>query len=83
MSQHTTGRQGRFVRRYDYDDGTVVAADLGADDENVAVDVVDGTAIVVVERGVDAGDEEFEFDLPGPAASVDTQNGVLTIRIEQ
>ncbi|QLG62706.1 DUF7127 family protein [Halorarum salinum] len=78
--QHT-GRTERFVRRYDYDDETVVAADVDADEDAVTVDTVDGTAIVVVER--DGGEEEFELELPGPAANVDTQNGVLTIRISQ
>ncbi len=77
--RHSTDRRDRFVRRYDYGDGTVVAADLNAADDDVSVDTVDGTAIVVVERG--DGTDEFEFDLPGPAASVDIENGVLTIEV--
>lgn len=76
--RHSTDRRERFLRRYDYDDGTVIAADLNAADENVTVDTVDGTAIVVIER--DDDDEEFEFDLPGSATSVDIENGVLTIQ---
>lgn len=79
IQRHTTDRRGRFLRRYDYDDGTVIAADLNAADEDVTVDTVDGTAIVVVER--DDDDEEFEFELPGSAASVDIENGVLTITV--
>ena len=79
--RHYDGRTERFVRRYDYDDRTVLAADLGADEEDVSVDTVDGTAIVVVQRG--DREEEFEIDLPGPAANVDTQNGVLTITVSQ
>ena len=75
------GQTERFVRRYDYDDGTVLAADLGIDEENVHVDTVDDTAIVVLER--EGGEEEFEIDLPGAAANIDTQNGVLTITITQ
>ncbi len=77
--RHTTDRRERFVRRYDYPDGTVVAADLNAADDDVHVDTVDGSAIVVVDR--EGGEEEFEFELPGPAASVDIENGVLTIHI--
>ncbi|UIO98585.1 Hsp20/alpha crystallin family protein [Halobaculum sp. CBA1158] len=73
-----TDRRDRFVRRYDYADGTVVAADLNAADEDVSVDTVDGTAIVVIAG--DENDEEFEFELPGPAANVDIENGVLTIQ---
>lgn len=75
------GRTDRFVRRYDYDDRTVLAADIGADDENVSVNTVDGTAIVVLQR--EGREEEFEIELPGAAANVDTQNGVLTITITQ
>jgi len=75
--RHTTDRRERFLRRYDYDDGAVIAADLEAADEHVTVDTVDDTAIVVIEREGD--DEEFEFELPGAAASVDIGNGVLTI----
>ncbi|QZP37884.1 DUF7127 family protein [Halobaculum magnesiiphilum] len=82
MNQRTSvDRRERFLRRYDYDDGTVIAADLNAADEDVTVDTVDGTAIVVIDGEGDREDEEFEFDLPGPAASVDIENGVLTIGI--
>ncbi|GAA0257928.1 DUF7127 family protein [Halobaculum roseum] len=82
MNQRTSvDRRERFLRRYDYDDGTVIAADLNAADEDVTVDTVDGTAIVVIAGDDGHEDEEFEFDLPGPAASVDIENGVLTIGI--
>ncbi|MFC7136854.1 hypothetical protein ACFQRB_10855 [Halobaculum litoreum] len=60
--RHTTDRRERFVRRYDYPDGTVVAADLNAADDDVHVDTVDGSAIVVVDR--EGGEEEFEFGFP-------------------
>ena len=68
---------GALLRRYDYEDGWVVAADLGADAEHVSVDTVGETAIVVVE----GGDEpvESEFDLPGEADSVAVENGVITV----
>ncbi|QZX99537.1 DUF7127 family protein [Halobaculum rubrum] len=79
--RNTVDRRGRFLRRYDYDDDTVIAADLNAADEDVTVDTVDGTAIVVIAHEDDREDEEFEFELPGPAASVDIENGVLTIEV--
>jgi len=79
--RHATDRRERFLRRYDYDDGTVIAADLNAADERVTVDTVDGTAIVVIEHSNDDDEEEFEFELPGSAASVDIENGVLTITV--
>ncbi|MFC6989507.1 Hsp20/alpha crystallin family protein [Haloplanus sp. GCM10025708] len=79
--QQSTGSDGRFVRRYDYDDGWVVAADLGVPDDQVDVDVVGTTAIVVVNAG--GGEAEFEFELPGTAENVDTNNGVLVITEDQ
>ncbi|MFB6107956.1 MAG: Hsp20/alpha crystallin family protein [Haloplanus sp.] len=78
VSQQYAGEGERFVRRYDYDEGWVVAADLGVSDVRVSVDVVGRTAIVVV--GGRDGEFETEFDLPGAVESVDTNNGVLVIR---
>jgi hypothetical protein len=77
VPQQSTGDEGSLVRRYEYDDEWVVAADLGVADDAVDVDVVDGTAIVVVD-----GRTETEFDLPGAADSVGTNNGVLVVRGE-
>jgi HSP20 family molecular chaperone IbpA len=68
---------GSLLRRYEYDDGWVVAADVGVDDEAISVDTVGDTAIVVIER--DEGPAESEFELPGEARSVSVSNGVLTI----
>ncbi|PSQ56432.1 hypothetical protein BRD22_05940 [Halobacteriales archaeon SW_8_68_21] len=72
---------GALVRRYEYDDGWIVAADLGVDDETVAIDTVGETAIVVVE-GPD-GPVESEFELPGTAASAAVNNGVFTVEGER
>ena len=71
------GDDERIVRRYEYDDGWVLVADLRVSDEDVDVDVVGSTAIVVAETA--DGVSEAEFELPGPEASVATKNGVLTI----
>jgi HSP20 family molecular chaperone IbpA len=76
--QQFTDRDERFIRRYNYDDGWVIAVDLGVSDEDVDVDVVGTTAIVVAER--EGGVSETEFELPSEANSVRTNNGVLTIR---
>ncbi|SEO71239.1 hypothetical protein SAMN04487948_104312 [Halogranum amylolyticum] len=78
MSQQLfEGRDDRFLRRYDYDDRWVVAADLRVPDESVDVDVVGQTAIIVV----DTGDQLFEteFELPTSDAEVFMKNGVVTI----
>ncbi|MFB6167646.1 MAG: Hsp20/alpha crystallin family protein [Haloferacaceae archaeon] len=76
--QQFAGGNEQFVRRYDYDDGWVVAAELGVEDDAVDVDTVGRTAILVVDAGGRVS--ETEFDLPGEAEYVDVNNGVLTIR---
>ena len=75
VRQQYAGEDDRFVRRYDYEDGWVIAADIGAADDRLATDVVDGTAIVLVDDEV-----ELEFEVPGSVESVDTNNGVLVVR---
>ncbi|MFB6117783.1 hypothetical protein [Halosegnis sp.] len=73
------GFQEQFGRREDvvatrYDDGDTVTfvADFDGD---AAVDVVDGTAIVVV------GDEQFEFDLPAGDTNARANNGIVTVEV--
>ena len=75
------GSDGRIVRRYDYDNSWVLAADIGASAGDVDIDIVGTTAIVVA----DDGDEviEAEFELPGDDATAGTRNGVVTIEVEQ
>ncbi|WP_144925770.1 DUF7127 family protein [Halorubrum salsamenti] len=68
---------GALLRRYEYEDGWIVAADLGADAENVSVDTVGETAIVVIEG--DGEPVESEFELPSEADSVAVENGVVTV----
>jgi HSP20 family molecular chaperone IbpA len=68
------------VERHDYDEGTTVVADLARADEDISVDVVEGTAIVVVETG--DGVLEREFDVPDGATRVFINNGVVTIEVE-
>ncbi|WP_144903365.1 Hsp20/alpha crystallin family protein [Halobellus captivus] len=75
------GGDERIVRRYEYEDRWVLAADVGVDDENLDVDVVGTTAIVVAETGGEIS--EAEFELPGTNATITTNNGVLTITVEQ
>ncbi|TKX87739.1 Hsp20/alpha crystallin family protein [Halorubrum sp. SS5] len=80
IQSRSTG-DGALLRRYEYDDEWIVAADLGADDDAVTVDTVGETAIVVVE-GPD-GPVESEFELPGTAADAAVNNGVLTVEGER
>lgn len=67
---------GPVLRRYEYDDSVVLAADLGHAGDG-SVDVVDGTALVVV------GDQQHEIDLPAGEARASIRNGVVTIEVEQ
>lgn len=62
------------VRTYDAADGSEIVVDLGATGKEAAVDVLAGTAIVVVD------DRQYEFELPPEASDVSVNNGVLTIR---
>jgi hypothetical protein len=74
-NQQYAGESETFVRRYDYKDEWVIAADVGVGGGHLDVDVVDDTAIVVVN-----GETEAELDLPGSADYVGTNNGVLEVR---
>ena len=70
--------EGVPVRRFDYDDGLVLAADVGTDD--ASVDVV-GDTVIVVSAG-----EQHELSVPETAdgeARAFIKNGVLTIEVEQ
>ena len=73
-SQLTRGDIDGVVRRYEYESGSVVVVDFGGVDGSV--DVVDGTAIVVV------GDEHHEFEVPAGASRAVMNNGVVTIELE-
>lgn len=70
---------GGIVRRYDYDDASVVVADIGVED--AAVDVADGTAIVVANRG--GTERQYEFDLPDGKAEAFIKNGIVTVEVKR
>ena len=62
------------VRRYEYDDGAVLAADFGPAGE-AAVDVLGDTVIVVVDG------EQHELDVEVDANAF-ISNGVLTVEVD-
>lgn len=64
-------------RRDEFDDRTEIVADLGPAVGEAHVDVVDGTAMVVLDDG--AG--QYEFDLPSDNSHTFINNGVLTIEV--
>ncbi|MEE6209943.1 hypothetical protein U3A55_07235 [Salarchaeum sp. III] len=82
MKERTSvSEHGEMVRQYDYDDRTVVAADLGTSADDVSVDIVDDTAILVDETGES---RQREFDIPtGDVAKATITNGVVTIEVER
>ncbi len=73
--QSIRGGTDSVVRRYEYDDTVVLAADFGPVEGSV--DVVDGTAMVVVD------DEQYEFDVPEGAVRTVMNNGVVTVEVER
>jgi len=73
--QQYAGEDGTFVRRYDYEDEWMIAVDVDVADDRLATDVIDGTAIVLVDEEV-----ELEFEVPGSVGDVETNNGVLVVR---
>ena len=75
------GSDGRIIRRYDYDDSWVLAADVGASAGDIDVDIVGTTAIVVADDGNEV--TEAEFELPDGDATAGTRNGVVTIEVER
>ena len=76
--EQLTHEQDGVVRQYTYDDESVLAIDLGAHAPEAAVDVADGTVMVVLR------DTQYEFELPADVDNADTfmKNGVLTIEME-
>ena len=77
--QQFAGREEQALRRYEYEDSYVIAADLGVDDDHVDVDIVGETAIVVIETEEEV--HEAEFELPGRDGDAAVKNGVLTITV--
>jgi HSP20 family molecular chaperone IbpA len=78
-SRHVADGRDVFARRYQYGDETVIAVDFGVAEGATSVDVVDGTAIVVVETP--EGSRQEEFELPDEGARAFIRNGVLTIEV--
>lgn len=76
--QHFADERDAITRRYEYDDRSVIAADFGTVGD-ASVDVVDGTAIVVMDT--EEGERQAELDLPEGDAQAFIKNGVLTIEV--
>ena len=73
-SQSARGDVDGVVRQYEYERESVVVADFGGIDGSV--DVVDETAIVVVDG------KHHEFEVPAGASRAVMNNGVVTVELE-
>lgn len=77
-----TSGDSRTVRTYEYEDDTVLVADLRLPDERLDLDIVGDTGIVVVTT--DGTEHQYEFQLPpGDVTKAIINNGVVTIEITQ
>ncbi|MEF8882849.1 MAG: hypothetical protein V5A34_10050 [Halapricum sp.] len=64
------------VSRYEYDDGVVLAADLGVTE--ASAEIVGDTVIVV------AGRDQYDLTVPeGDDARAFIKNGVLTVEVDR
>lgn len=72
-TQSVRGDSDALVRRYEYDDEALLVADFGHTEGTV--DLLDGTAIVVVD------DEQYEFDVPANASRGIMNNGIVTVEV--
>jgi len=76
MSQNLLSASSALVESYEYDDRSVVAVDLGPGTDPV-IDVVDGTAILIVDG------EQRELDVPTEAVQGVNSNGVVTFEVDE
>lgn len=70
------------VSRYDYEDGSLIVADLGLDAREATVEVLDDVVIVVLDGTENTS--QFELEVPGAGvANTFITNGVLTIEVDE
>ncbi len=67
-----TNDEDRRIRTIDRPDSTSMVVDLGTS-AGGSVDIVDGTAIVVI------GEDQYDIDLTGSVERAALNNGILTI----
>lgn len=63
------------VCHYEYENEAVIVADFGSAEGSV--EIVDGTAIVVVD------DEQYEFSVPIDADRAVMNNGIVSVEMER
>lgn len=76
FQERLAGREDVVATNYEDDDCAVFVADLGAAADGT-VDVVDGTAMVVLD------DEQYEFEVPEGETTARVHNGVVTVEVNR
>lgn len=76
FQERLASREDVVATHYEDDDRAVFVADLGASADG-AVDIVDGTAMVVI------GDEQYEFSVPAGETTARVHNGVVTVEVSR
>lgn len=61
------------ITKREYGTEQIIAVDFGPTGAKPSLDVLEGTAIVVVDG------QQFEFDIPADASDVTVNDGILTI----
>ncbi|MFB6114219.1 MAG: hypothetical protein ABEJ58_08995 [Halodesulfurarchaeum sp.] len=80
MAREEQVRSALPVRRYDYDDESLIVADLGGPEVTADVDVLEDVVLVVVDGP--RGESQYELDLPDSGVeNTGITNGILTIEV--
>lgn len=77
IAPNQSSKEEPFIRRYEYENHTLLVADFGPE-STPKVDVVGDTAIIVIDA------HQHELDLPSKMkdTTITTNNGVVTLRID-
>lgn len=70
-----------IAREYDYGDVTIIAIDTAATPGDVSVDIVEDTAIIVLDT--DTTTNQRELELPDGDATTLNNNGIVTIEVRE
>lgn len=82
MNTNSTSQQEAYiVSEFSTDDARIFTFDFGVG-KSISADFIDDTVVVVAETAT--GSEQFEFDLDGVTEppTVTTNNGVVTVEVQ-
>jgi hypothetical protein len=67
-------RENIVIRKEQYDKESILVVDFGPTVQELSLDIVDDTAIVITDG------KQFEFEVPTDADDVTVNDGILTIK---